>query len=195
VAHRDAAGGFALTAASPGMGSAAWFGMTDLEKLREKLCRELSQSEHSAIVQPRREAKRLGPIPPAAALCAIADHAEAMRPRFDALVSGRRANKRGVALGRAIGELFSTLRHGLFDRLIDTERSYRATLLGVDHGIDLVRMLRAVANRAGDDDLGELCEAWLPARVALIERAQAELAWFAGQPALALQSGLRRVLS
>jgi hypothetical protein len=163
--------------------------MTDLQKLREKLCRELAQSEHSAEVQPRREAKHLGDTPPAAALLAIADHAAAMRPRFDALIPGRRASPRGVLIARAIGEMFSTLRRAVFDRLIDTERSYRGTLLGVDHGIDLVRMLRAVAIRETDQPLVDLCEDWLTTRIALVEEAQLALDWFAARPELALQPG------
>ena len=163
--------------------------MTDLQRLREKLCRELAQSEHSAEVQPRREARQLGDTPPAAALLAIADHAEAMRPRFEAVIADRRKGQRGVMIGRAIGEMFSTLRRAVFDRMIDTERSYRGTLLGVDHGIDVVRMLRAVAIREADTPLVELCEDWLTTRIALVEHAQLALDWFAARPELALQSG------
>lgn len=163
--------------------------MTELHRLKEKLCRELSQSEHSAIVQPRREAKRLGEIPPALALRAVADHAEAMRPRFDTLVAGRRASHRGIALGRFVGEVFSRLRRMIFDHLIDTERSYRGTLLGCDHGIDVVRLLRAVANEDGDAHLAAFCDEWLAERTALVRAAEGALAYFAANPALALQSG------
>lgn len=163
--------------------------MTDLRKLKEKLCRELSQSEHSAIVQPRREAKRLGAIPPADALRAIADHAAAMRPRFDALVEGRRASRRGIEIGRFVGEMFSRLRRTLFDHLIDTERSYRGTLLGCDHGIDVVHLLRAVAREDGDAHLAGFCDEWLAARMPLVRDAQDALAYFAANPSLALQSG------
>ena len=163
--------------------------MTDLQKLREKLCRELAQSEHSAEVQPRREARQLGDTPPAAALTAISEHAAEMKPRFDNVISGRRATRRGVRIARAVGEMFSTLRRAVFDRLIDTERSYRGTLLGVDHGIDVVRMLRAVAIREADAPLVELCEDWLTTRIALVEQAQLALDWFAARPELALASG------
>ncbi len=160
--------------------------MTELQKLREKLCRELAQSEHAAIVQPRREARRLGDVPPATALRAIADHAAAMKPRFDSVIPERRASRRGVAIGRGVGEMFSTLRNVVFDRIIDAERSYRGTLLGVSHGIDLVRMLRAVADRENDQALLELCHDWLTTRLALIAHAQDRLDWFVEQPAFAL---------
>ncbi len=162
--------------------------MNELGKLREKLCRELSQSEHSAIVQPRREAKRLGDNPPAHALLAIAKHADAQRPRFDALVKGRRTGPAGIELGRWIGELFSLLRHYLFDRLIDNERSYRGTLLGVAHGLDLVRLLSAVATHEGDEHLRLFCQEWLAERQPLLAQAQDKLAWFAEQPQLAVRS-------
>ncbi len=165
--------------------------MSELRKLREKLCRELSQSEHSATVQPRREAKRLGDVPPARALLAIANHADAQRPRFDALVKGRRTGSLGIELGRWIGELVSLLRHYLFDRLIDTERSYRGTLLGITHGVDVVRLLAAVATREGDEHLLLLCEEWLGERQSLLMLAHEELAWFAERPRLAIQSGGR----
>ncbi|CAN5755791.1 hypothetical protein BH11MYX3_BH11MYX3_38860 [soil metagenome] len=169
--------------------------MTELRKLREKLCRELSQSEHSAIAQPRREARRLGEVPPARAILAIAKHAEEQRPRLYALVSGRRSGAVGIELGRWIGELFSLLRHYLFDRLIDTERSYRGTLLGVSHGVDIVRLLSAVATREGDERLLQFCEEWLGERQSLLALAQEELAWFAERPRLAVQSGLGRALA
>ncbi len=169
--------------------------MTELRKLREKLCRELSQSEHSAIAQPRREAKRLGDVPPARALLAIAQHAESQRARFDALAAARGAGRVGLGLGKWIGELFSLLRHYLFDRLIDTERSYRGTLLGVTHGVDIVRLLSAVATREGDAHLLGFCEEWLNTRLSLLSLAQEQLAWFADQPQLAVQSGLARALA
>src|SRR4051812_3408220 len=168
--------------------------MDELRKLKEKLCRELSQSEHSAVVQTRREARRLGDIPPAHALLQISAQARAIRPRLDALIAGRRATVRGVEIGKVVGELFSMLRHYLFDRMIDTERSYRGTLLGLDHGIDIVRMLAAICERDGDEHLAVFCEEWLATRIALVEGARACLAWFTAQPAFALQSGMRRVL-
>jgi hypothetical protein len=168
--------------------------MSDLRKLKAKLCRELSQSERSAIAQPRREARRLGDVPPAHALLAISEHASAMRPRLDALIETRTGGP-GLELGKLVGELFSVVRHGVLDRLIGTERSYRGTLLGIDHGADIVRMLAAIAARDGDEHLALFCSEWLRDRLTLVERARGELAWFADQPAFALQSGLRRAIA
>ena len=165
--------------------------MSDLHKLRTKLCRELAQSEQSARVHPIREARRLGKVPPAAALRTIAEHAAVMRPRLEALMRDQPA---GLRLGRWAGKLFSVLRHGLFDRMIDTERSFRGTLLGLRHGVDTARLLREVAWRLGDPYLVAFCDELLARRLPLIARAEATLSWFADQPARALQSGLRAAL-
>jgi hypothetical protein len=178
---------------TPAGTSAAWPDpMSDLDKLRTKLCRELAQSEQSARVHPVREARRLGDVPPAAALRAIAEHAEQLRPRFESLLQRDRVV--GVGLGRAVGKLFSALRHAVFDRMIDTERSFRGTLLGLHHGIDTARLLREVARRANDIYLFAFCDELLAQRLPLVAKAEATLAWFADQPARALQSGLRAAL-
>ena len=166
--------------------------MSDLDKLRTKLCRELAQSEQSARLHPLREARRLGDTPPAAALRAIAAHAEQLRPRFESLAE--RDHLMGLGLGHAVGRLFSALRHALFDRLIDSERSFRGTLLGLRHGVDTARLLREVARRAGDAYLHAFCDELLAQRLPLIARAETTLRWFAEQPARALQSGMRAAL-
>lgn len=165
--------------------------MRDLEKLYNKLCRELAQSEQSAMVHPRREAKRLGDIAPAHALRAIAAHAEEMRPRFENLMAKRSV---GIAGGRAFGRAFSAIRHALADRLIDCERSYRGTLLGVRHGIDVTRLLREVALRAHDTHLVKFCDELMVGRLSLVENAEQALAWFAEQPDKAIRSGTRLAL-
>jgi len=159
----------------------------DLRTLGEKLCRELAQSEQSAEVHPAREARRLGRTPPGRALRAISEHATRLRPELTAMCVDQPL---GIRVGRAAGEMFSTLRHLVFDRLIDTERSYRGTLLGLRHGVDLARLLREIALRRGQDGLVQYCDELLVDRVILIEDAEAALAWFADEPGRALQSGL-----
>jgi hypothetical protein len=168
--------------------------MSDLEKLRAKLCRELAQSEHSADVHTRREGRRLGDVPPARALLALGEHARQQRPRFDALAC-RRQPQRGLQIARAVGEMFSTLRNLLFDRMLDTERSYRGTLLGFRHGVDVTRLLREVALRIGDDRLLQFCDEWLEQRIRLLHEAERQLAWFADVPTRAIKSGLRASLA
>lgn len=163
----------------------------ELRHLCDKLCRELAQSEQSALVHPAREARKLGPTAPGRALSAISEHARALRPELEVLCV-RQAF--GIRLGQLVGNTFSTLRTLLFDRLIDAEQSYRGTLLGVRHGIDLARLLREVALRRDQAGLVRFCERLLVERVALIQDAESALAWFADEPAAALHSGVRGVL-
>lgn len=164
-----------------------------LEKLYAKLCRELAQSEQSAMVHPKREARRLGDVAPAHALLAIAKHAEDIKPRFDSLMVKRQPN--GMKIGRAVGSLFSTIRQAIADRLIDAERSFRGTMLGVRHGLDCARLLREVALRAHDTHLVKFCDELIVERQGLIEGAEQALAWFADQPERAIRSGMRLALS
>jgi hypothetical protein len=89
--------------------------------------------------------------------------------------------------GRLTGALFSELRDKMFDVVTHCERSYRGTLLGARHGLDVVRMLRAVAEQTGRTSLFDFCESWLTTRVVLVERLEEELAWFAQHPADALR--------
>ena len=165
--------------------------MNHLHKLRTKLCRELAQSELSARKHPAREARRLGDVPPARALREIAAHAEAMWSCFEEQI-GRQPL--GLRLGRAVGAALSAFRHAILDRVVDAERSYRATLLGLRHGVDVMRLLRAVAAREGDFDLAVLCDEVLVERLVLLDRAEQVMVWFAERPQLALQSGLQLVL-
>ena len=166
--------------------------MDDLLKLRAKLCRELTQSERSADVQTRREARRLGNIPPAHAIHALGEHARSCRNRFEAL-AGERQPRLGITIARAMGQAFSLARSYFLDLLIDVERSYRGTLLGFHHGVDTARLLAEVAVRIPDARLAEFLADWLPKRLVLVERAERALSWFAETPRRALRSGARTV--
>jgi hypothetical protein len=150
-----------------------------------RLFHELFQTETSASRQPRAEARRLGDTPPAHALAAVARHADQVRKQLPSLaratglpVSGR---------GRRIGTALSLFRRALLDRLVDAEKSYRATLLGMRHGLDLVRLLREVADREGLDLLVEWCDDWCIARTPMVEAVACELVWFADEPESALE--------
>lgn len=159
--------------------------MSELQRLCAKLCRELAQSERSAVLHTRREARRLGDVPPARALLSIGAHAEQQRARFDGLLVKR--DVQSTVLARLVGDLFWSLRHAIFDRLVESERSYRGTLLGLRHGIDVARLLREVALREGDARLMRFCDEWLVERLCLLETAEQELAWFAETPDRALR--------
>lgn len=169
-------------------------GATDARKLLHGIGRELFQTEMSARLHCRREAARLGDEPPARPLLAVAAHAEhTVRglPRF--------AQEHGMPVslfGGLVGTFFSATRERLLDRLVCSERSYRGTLLGMRHGVDVVTMLKDVAERLPDPGLAEWCDAWLGTRAPLVEQAAEQLRWFASHPHRAVSTArplLRRV--
>jgi len=148
--------------------------------LLNNLTRELFQTETSAARHCAREATRLDNTPPALALRAVVHHAELVLAQLPEV-----AERNGMVVsagGIATGELFSQLRDKLADLLIDSERSYRGTLLGCRHGLDVVRLLRQLAVVIGNEDLDNFCAGWLNTRIVLVEQLEEELAWFAKHP-------------
>ena len=79
--------------------------------------------------------------------------------------------------------------------MIDTERSYRLTLLGLKHGVDATRLLREVVALTNDVALLKFCDLVLVERLCLVEDAEQALAWFAENPETALRSGARLALT
>lgn len=144
------------------------------------LVRELFQTEQSAKNHPRIEAERLGDVPPAHVLLAIAAHAEAALAELPPLVT--RHDLPHSTGGKIVGAAFSSLRDNFVDLLLSSEKSYRGTLLGMRHGVDLVELVQYVARQEGDSDLVAWCVAWLDKRRPLVEAAAGELAWFAANP-------------
>ena len=180
--HTETSAGSAAT--RPGHGSPRARAAQQIE-LVTTLFRELFQSEQSALEHPRVEAQRLGDVPPAAPMYAIAAHAESTLPEIRALAAERELP--AVEAGRAFGSAFSTLRQYAADLLLSHEKSYRGTILGARHGIDLVILLEDVATEAEDPLLAAWCGGWLEVRRPLVERAAGELAWFAENPDLAMR--------
>jgi hypothetical protein len=152
---------------------------TERRRLLEKLLRELVRSETQTIEHAPREAKRIGETPPIEALRDVAVHVLAMRPRFTQVLQGHEL----VASRGGISATLSTLRHLVSDRMQDPERSYRAALLDLRHGVDVVRVLREVARLEELFALIRWCDDWLAARRTLVARVEAQLQWFAEQPA------------
>jgi len=148
-------------------------------RLRDKLCRELAQAEHDARIHTRREAARLGDGAPGRVLLAISEHAADIEPVLAKLMGHQRV---GLHLARLVADAFSAARHFLFDRLIDSERSYRMTLLGLKHGIDVTRLLREVVTLTKDIALLKFCDLILVERLCLVEDAEQGLVWFAENP-------------
>lgn len=153
-------------------------------QLLETLFQELFQTEASAKWHPQREARRLGEVPPAQALRAVSEHASQILQELPVLAR-QQALKVGT-LGKTMGILLSTMRHWVLDRLIEPERSYRGTLAGMRHGVDLVELIFQVAQVQGRRELQQWCARWLTERRPLVEAVAAELAWFAQSPAEAV---------
>jgi len=151
------------------------------------LIRELFQAERSAERHALREAERLGDTPPAQALRAASRHAAQVLRELPAAVEASRVG--GAAAGRTLGELLSLLRDNAIDFLVDAERSYRATLLGLRHGVDLVRMIQHVTDASGDVELGGFCARWLGEREPLVHGVEVAMTWFAEKPGVAIHSG------
>lgn len=152
-------------------------------ELLRKLFRELSQTERSASRHGRREADRYGKTPPGEALRAVAEHAD--RQQREVARLDRRTLLSGLRVGALVGESFSFVRQLVGDRLVDAERSYRGTLLGMRHGVDLVDLIRRVADASGQVEIGGFCTRWLDERRPLVDQVAHELAWFASHPARA----------
>lgn len=159
--------------------------------MAKSLCHELAQAEQSARVHPLREARRLGDIPPARALIAVSNHARSLQPRLEALLSTR-IDAPGI--GRLAGESLSRIRQLVVDRVLTTQQSFRFTLIGITHGVDGARLLRAVAEQRDDQPLETFCAELLRTRIALLEDAHAALAWFAQNAREGQLSGFRRLL-
>jgi hypothetical protein len=97
--------------------------------------------------------------------------------------------------GRIVGKVFSAVRHLFADRVIEAERSYRGTLLGIRHGIDVMRLLEQVAMVLNDAELANWCEDWLDTRNDLVARVEEGLAWFARHPVEATRSGAAQLVT
>ncbi len=167
------------------------------QALLRTLVLELFQTERSASLHCAREARRFPGAPPARALQDIANHARVALGELDLMTRDGNlpASRPRELLGRSIGAFLSKLRQTVLDRLVDAERSYRGTILGVRHGVDLVRLVQSTALGSGDYDLARWCSRWLDRREAMLQRAVDELVWFAENPELAVRTPLPRILA
>jgi hypothetical protein len=152
--------------------------MTETEDaLLSTLLTEMIQAETSAKEHPRKEAARLAGEPPAFAMLAVSNHAER------AVRDLERLSRNGTrSIGQTIGEAFSTVRDAVIDRLTSSEKSYRATLLGLHHGIDCATLTRAVASECGESELALFLSEWLRERRLLMYECEDQLRWFARHP-------------
>jgi len=147
----------------------------------ERLLTEMLQPEQSASEHPRKEAERLGAEqPPALALLAVAEHAQRWLPELRGLCA-----KPPTRLGEAIGSTFSAVRDAVTDRFLSHEKSYRGTLLGLQHGIGCAVLTRAVAGTRRRLEVVSHCDRWLDERRPLVDACERQLPWFATHVELA----------
>jgi hypothetical protein len=150
-----------------------------VESLLSDRVREVLQVENLAVRQCQREAERLGPTAPADTLLAIGAHAEGT---LTALLSVCAREGLQTDRGSAVGVWLWGLRERIADLLVQSEASFRSTLLGVRHGVGLMRVVSSNAGAASKLALAEFCSVWLSTRTVLLRRAEAELDWFARNP-------------
>ena len=157
-------------------------------ELLESLFIEVSQSEESARVHPKREAKRLGMCPPAAAMLRVSEHgAESLRS-LKQLAKARGLERH--TKGSILGHLLSDVRTFGTDLFLTPDKTYRGTLMGIHHGIGAMLLLEDVAIERGDQELADFCSSWVAKRRELTAAAEDALAWFAQNSDAAL--GVRR---
>lgn len=154
------------------------------QRMIRSLLEELMQSERSAQLHCIREARRLGDTDPGRALRACAAHARQVNSELR-----RFARERSITrgrLGRVVGRLFSRARASVLDRFVDEERSYRGTLVGLRHGIDVALMLQHAADASGQVELAGFITRWLDERKPLVDDVAKAMTWFALHPDIAL---------
>ena len=148
--------------------------MPERRRLLDKVAREIARHELQAIEHPAREERRIGDAPPIAALRDVADHAARMRARFEYIVIHHDITPPHVA-----GATLSTLRHIVVDRVLDPERSYRTALLDLQHGIEVVKLMRDLARMDPVFGVIRWCDDWLAVRRRLVAAVEVQLGWFA----------------
>jgi hypothetical protein len=150
------------------------------ERLTPSLLAELYELEEDAYRLSLREAKRIECGPPAAALRAVAAHANEALEELPA-----KARRRHVRLGSALSLAIDTLhrlRDVVMDQVVDHEHGYRRALTALHRGIDLGHLIHAAAIDEGDDELAKWCQEWLRGRERLVADASDQLKWFARHP-------------
>lgn len=150
---------------------------SEYQAFLRNLAHEVFQTETSASQHCKREAERYKGTPVEQALLAVAHHADAALGEFKSLAE--QEDLPTSVPGGILGEAFSLVRDFFADRTIEAERSYRGTLLGIRHGIDVMHMVEHVAAAADRQRLVEWTRSWLRTRAPLARAVEDQLGWFA----------------
>lgn len=151
-------------------------------RLLDKLAREVLRGETRTIELARREARRLGAVPPAMALQSIARHADELAPRlYDVL------EPLGLVPGSVPGSgaLIALRWDGIRRRVLEhrdpqrAAREYQRVVAELRHTIEVVRVLREAARLEELFALIRWSDDWLAARRPRVAEAEVQVAWFA----------------
>ena len=124
----------------------------------DHLVRSLVRAEADTVELAARTTARIGDVPPARALRAVAAHALSTRERLARVLAGH-----GVAAMPARRRM-SELCRWVIARLVDPERLYGDALDELRRELDVVYELRSAARVDGLFGLIRWCDDWLPAR-------------------------------
>lgn len=157
----------------------------EAQDLLGALARELLSSERGASRHARLEAERLGQSPPGVIMDEIAIHAERSLEQVEEWA--RRRGIRSAVSESVASRALTNVRERFSELAMSVEQSYRMSLLGMRHSVDLIRLIRELAVLADDRDLREWSERWSLRRLDLLEQAEMALGWFAEHPGRALE--------
>ncbi|HUJ61010.1 MAG TPA: hypothetical protein VLX92_21045 [Kofleriaceae bacterium] len=146
----------------------------DDDRVLRVLVRDVARSEATVIEHARRGARRLGEVPPVAALRDAAHHVACAQRRFHYAVGAYAPPRPGGAL--------AALRWFVEGHLLDPEAAYRAALGNLRRGVERVEAMREIARGRELLAVMRWCDDWLGLRRMLVAAASAQLAWFASRP-------------
>jgi hypothetical protein len=138
----------------------------------DHLVRAFLRAEVDTLELAERTSRRLGDVPPARALRAVAEHAVAGGDRLVHMLAGY-----GIARAPARSRM-SKLTRWIAFRLVDPEHGYRDAADELKRGMELARQVRAMARTDGLFGLIRWCDDWLPARRLRVASVEAQQAWF-----------------
>jgi hypothetical protein len=152
-----------------------------LERSLLSLARAAFKTERTAMRHCQREADRIRHTAPVGTLLAIAQHAQASLGLLPSVME-----RDGLTIGLHDGHdepnVFAELREALSGLWLEGARAFRAMLLNLRHGIELMRNVAASASASRRLALAGFCEAWIATRTSLLAQAESELLWLLEHP-------------